>query len=75
MIIIYSGISGKILPIKEEINLSADCVNLLFVGRLDPQKGIDILLKAINRCKRGDIHLYVIGDKVLSDRSGSTGNI
>jgi glycosyltransferase involved in cell wall biosynthesis len=41
-------------------------INILFVGRFDKQKGVDILLNAIPKIKRKDIHFYLIGDTVLS---------
>ncbi|MEW8427399.1 MAG: glycosyltransferase family 4 protein [Candidatus Thiodiazotropha sp.] len=42
-------------------------LNLLFVGRFDRQKGLDILLDAFKAAsvKRNDLHLHVIGDSVL----------
>jgi len=41
-------------------------VRLLFVGRHDPQKGIDILLRAMQAVSRSDIHLSVAGASVVS---------
>ena len=35
---------------------------LLFVGRLNKQKGIELLLHALSRIPNGDLHLDVIGD-------------
>ena len=42
-------------------------INLLFVGRFDPQKGVDLLLQAMKNTKRKDIHLTLIGDNVVGD--------
>lgn len=41
-------------------------VNLLFVGRHDPQKGLDIVLDAMKAVGRQDIHLHVLGAAVVS---------
>ncbi len=46
-----------------------DALNLLFVGRLDHQKGIDILLEALENARqvRDDIRLHVVGTSVNKD--------
>ncbi|NGY93819.1 glycosyltransferase family 4 protein [Bacillus megaterium] len=36
------------------------------MGRFDRQKGIDILVDSIKRVKNKKVHLYLIGDSVLS---------
>ena len=45
--------------------------SLLFVGRLEPRKGLDQLLHAMTRLKttRPDLRLYVVGDGPDRDRS------
>lgn len=63
--IIYSGISEEKSKVKCPAHFSKDTINLLFVGRFDPQKGVDYLLQAFARCRRRDIHLYLIGDNVI----------
>lgn len=63
--VIYSGISSKKGGIDPAVKLPERKINLLFVGRFDPQKGLDILLNAFNACKRDDLHLTVIGDNVV----------
>ena len=65
MKVIYSGISGRKGLIDEAVKLPAGGINLLFVGRFDPQKGIDYLLEQFSRCHRNDLHLTVIGDNVI----------
>lgn len=70
MYVIYSGISANKKPITKKITMPSDRINLLFVGRFDPQKGIDWLLKVFPKCPRKDIHLYVIGDNVVSNGMG-----
>ncbi|WP_282092601.1 glycosyltransferase family 4 protein [Epibacterium ulvae] len=49
--------------------LDPDKINLLFVGRHDTQKGLDILLDAFRRvsAQRQDIALYIVGASVRSD--------
>ena len=44
-------------------------INLLFIGRFDVQKGLDILLRAFSQAhlQRRDIHLHVVGDSVRGD--------
>lgn len=70
MCVIYSGISANKKPITKKITMPSDRINLLFVGRFDPQKGIDWLLRVFSKCPRKDIHLYVIGDNVVSNGMG-----
>lgn len=70
MCVIYSGISAEKKPVTKKIEMPADRINLLFVGRFDPQKGIDWLLKVFEKCERKDIHLYIIGDNVVSNGMG-----
>jgi glycosyltransferase involved in cell wall biosynthesis len=40
-------------------------INLLFVGRFDRQKGLDLLLRVMARIESRPIHLYVIGASVI----------
>jgi glycosyltransferase involved in cell wall biosynthesis len=49
-------------------------INLLFVGRHDPQKGLDLLLEAMQEVSRCPIHLHVLGDKVVSSTGMAKGN-
>lgn len=65
--LVYSGISpakGEMSP----VHLPKGVINLLFVGRFDAPKGLDYLLENFSKCKRKDIHLFVIGDNVVGDR-------
>jgi len=41
-------------------------LNLLFVGRLDRQKGLDTLLNAFAQARRDDTQLHVIGESFLT---------
>jgi len=53
------------LKIKEELGINDDKTNLLFVGRLEPMKGIDLLLKAINDLDKKKVRLLVVGSGPL----------
>jgi len=48
----------------------SETLNLLFVGRFDRQKGLDILLEALARAqrRRPDLRLHVIGSTVRAGR-------
>lgn len=49
-----------------------DKTHLLFVGRLDRQKGFDILADAIRIADRPDIALHVVGESVNNDSDFGT---
>lgn len=63
--VIYSGIPSEKGKIDSEVQLPHEKLNLLFVGRFDPQKGIDYFLHVFSKVKRSDLHLTVIGDNVI----------
>lgn len=48
-------------------------INLLFVGRIDRQKGLDLFLNVYSRLALNHIHLYVIGKGIL-EKKESTSN-
>ncbi|WP_313005719.1 glycosyltransferase [Pseudomonas sp.] len=64
MKLIYNGI-----PHKDDAPKSAGAepIHLLFVGRLDYQKGFDVLLKAYAKVDRNDLKLTVVGSAVNED--------
>jgi glycosyltransferase involved in cell wall biosynthesis len=67
MTVIVNGINGEIPEVTPEVTSDRSVINLLFVGRHDPQKGLDILLKAVNRVgDRTRLHLHVLGTPVVS---------
>lgn len=44
------------------IKTTGNNINLLFIGRLDYQKGFDILISAMEKTINGNIKLTVVGD-------------
>lgn len=67
---IYNGVSFS--PKDEdkpsnEIYFDQNKINLLFVGRFDRQKGIDILLDTFKRNNFDNLNLYLVGDSVLGN--------
>lgn len=67
MIMIYNGIEDKINKSNLKLNWDENKINLLFVGRLDRQKGLDLFLDVYDKIKLENIHLYVIGTSILDD--------
>ena len=63
--VVYSGISPEKGKVDSQVKLPLGKINLLFVGRFDPPKGLDLLLEAFNSCQRQDLHLTIIGDNVV----------
>lgn len=68
LVLVNNGISKEVRK-SSEPNLALDNskINLLFVGRFDRQKGLDILVEFLNKYELKHIQLYVIGDSVLSN--------
>ena len=67
MIMIYNGVEDKVNKSNLKLNWDKNKINLLFVGRLDKQKGLDLFLDVYNKMKLENIHLYVIGTSVLDN--------
>ncbi|WP_337957998.1 glycosyltransferase [Guptibacillus sedimenti] len=69
-IVIYNGISEKVSKnaVSLEISIDPHKINVLFVGRFDKQKGLDILIDFFNKYPNKKISLYLIGDGVLDNQ-------
>lgn len=61
MTVVHNGV-----PVREGINkhYSQEALKLLFVGRLDFQKGYDLLVNAMRDISDDSIHLTIVGDSV-----------
>lgn len=75
---IYNGINKSSDLVCEDMNdinikLSDNDINLLFVGRYDFQKGLDILFKVFNSDRLNqNIKLFTIGDYVIEESETSS---
>jgi len=49
----------------DSVAMERDVINLLFVGRFDRQKGIDLLMDAMAKLLGQPIRLFVVGESVL----------
>lgn len=67
MVMIYNGVEDKVNKSNLKLNWDKNKINLLFVGRLDRQKGLDLFLDVYNKMELDNIHLYVIGTSVLDN--------
>lgn len=71
--LVYNGIreseASKIIPLSKSSEEN-DIIQLLFVGRYDRQKGLDIVLNMFKKNPELQLHirLYVIGDTILEDK-------
>ncbi|MCW7551377.1 glycosyltransferase [Endozoicomonas gorgoniicola] len=66
--VIHNGVSDS-KAISDNSEENENILKLLFVGRFDRQKGIDVLLEAFEKSKRSDIQLNLVGDFVVSNSS------
>lgn len=65
MVVIYNGVKDRDEKKYSAIRMDEKKINLLFVGRLDRQKGVDILLKYYYQKEFSNLHLYIIGEGIL----------
>lgn len=68
MVTICNGVRAAVERSNLMLPLDQDCINLLFVGRFDRQKGLDILLRFFARQQFEHIKLYLLGERVLDDQ-------
>ncbi|OOR10933.1 glycosyl transferase [Bacillus cereus] len=64
--VIYNGISNRNNDKRIPLDIEKDCINLLFVGRFDKQKGLDILIDIFKNNSLPKVNLYIIGEPVVS---------
>lgn len=67
MIVIPNGVAEHQAPAGYVRPTRSGRLRLGFVGRFDPQKGLDILLSSFGAAARPDLELHVIGAEVASD--------
>ncbi|MCF7623650.1 MULTISPECIES: glycosyltransferase [Bacillaceae] len=73
-VLIYNGtkkINDEKLYSPTLNNIDKTKINILFVGRFDRQKGIDILINLIEDISNKQIHFYLIGDSVLGNKQNT----
>ena len=70
-VVIENGVRDAKTPVTSEVREHNDGIDLVFVGRHDKQKGLDLLLEAFSdaRIVREDIRLRVVGASVVDDGS------
>ncbi|WP_061086463.1 glycosyltransferase [Heyndrickxia coagulans] len=66
-VIVHSGVKISNRTKKIDLKLDSNKINLLFIGRFDYAKGLDILLELFKRNNIKDRELYIIGASVLKD--------
>lgn len=67
MVIIYNGVREAQSALEPILPLDKACINLLFVGRFDRQKGLDIILSVFANQPYKHIKLYLLGEIVLGN--------
>ena len=66
--VIYNGINNKkenaerTLKIKEELEILDDVTNLCYIGRLSPEKNLEMMIKAMKVLENKKIRLIIVGD-------------
>lgn len=68
-IMIYNGVAPTSSISEVNLPLDKNKINLLFVGRFDKSKGIDIVLDVFEKNNFENIHLYTVGSKVLNSEN------
>lgn len=65
-IVIHNGVRPSSNLVEIDLPIDKNKINLLFIGRFDYQKGIDILLDIFKNYNFSNLHLYTFGNSVLS---------
>ena len=66
--VIYNSVNAPFDDeISKDLNCESDCINILFVGRFDKQKGIDILLNISERLPL-NYKFILVGDFVVNNK-------
>ena len=64
--VLHNGVSGEIGPgVETPLPRASDRIDLLFIGRIDEQKGYDIAEAAMARLVGRPFHLHVVGAAVV----------
>jgi len=66
MVVIYNGVPESSHSIQS-LKFDNNKIHILFVGRWDKQKGIDILFRAIKEINDDNLEFHIVGEQVLSD--------
>ncbi len=78
LVTVLNGIQQNYRRANSRVRFDPSKINLLFVGRHDPQKGLDIVLDAMSRIADCPVHLHVLGESVVSKGrfgNGVSGNV
>ncbi|PGV53355.1 glycosyltransferase [Bacillus sp. AFS037270] len=67
LLLINNGISNQREIRNIQLDLDKNKINILFVGRFDKQKGLDILLSFLKTYDNNALRFYIIGDNVLEN--------
>lgn len=67
MVVVQSGIATAAPSISDPVVFDQQKINILFVGRHDYQKGLDLLIEAMKELVGMPIQLHVVGDAVLTN--------
>lgn len=65
--LINNGVNTRIRKGQTKLDVEKHKINLLFVGRFDKQKGLDILINFFKTYETTNIQLYIVGDSVLKN--------
>lgn len=55
------GEDFSLIDIRSKYHLSKDTSLLVFTGRIVPEKGLNVLIEALNKCRTLDFHLLILG--------------